>query len=120
DVFRRDAGVLESPLHATGRAVGIGIGDVERVGAHAVPDYFRVDAGAAFLRVFQFLQHEHAGPFAHHEPVALRVKGSAGFLRLVVAGAHGAHRAETGHADGADGRFRAAANHHVRVAPLDD
>ena len=40
-------------------------------------------------------------------------------LGIVIARAHGFHRAEAADADGHNGRLRAAGKHHLRVAHLD-
>ena len=68
-----------------------GCGDVAAVGAHAVAEHFGVDVGAAGLGVLQFLEHEHAGPFAQDEAVAVAVEGAAGARRVVVALREGPH-----------------------------
>ena len=53
--------------------------------------------------MFEFLEDEDAGAFAHDEAVAIRVKGSRGALGFVVAGAHGPHGAKAADAQGDDG-----------------
>ena len=40
--------------------------------AGAKAEHFGVDAGPARLGMFQFFEHQHAGPFAEHEAVAIR------------------------------------------------
>src|SRR6185503_8407075 len=85
----------------------------------AVTGEFRVNLRAAGFGVFQFFQHDHARAFTHDETIAFLVERARGFLGGVVAGAHGAHGAETADADGDNGRFRAAGEHDVRIAHLD-
>ena len=63
----------ESALVALGRR-----GDVEGVAGHAVAADLGVDLGAALLGVLVFLQHHHAGAFAHDEAVAVLVPGARG------------------------------------------
>ncbi len=69
--------------------------------------------------MFQFLQHQHARAFAHDEAVAFLVERPGSAFGIVIARAHGFHRAKTADADGHDRRLRAAREHHLRVAHLD-
>ena len=55
------------------------------VGRVAAAAHFGVDLRAACLRALVFLEHQDAGPFAEHEPVAVLVEGPAGVGRVVVA-----------------------------------
>ena len=75
--------------------------------------------GAARFGVLVFLEHQHAGAFAQHETVAVLVPGPAGGGRIVVAGGQRARGRKTAHRQRAQGRLRAARNHHVRIAVLD-
>src|SRR3990170_3870824 len=95
-------------------------GDVVGVPAHAVADQFAVDAGAAPLGVLPRLQDDDARPLSHDKTVARGVKGARGLLRFVVAGGDGLHRAKAGHAKLGDRRLRAAGDHRIRLAALDD
>ena len=63
---------------AAADAVFVGLGDVAAVGADAVAEHLGVDLRAAGLGVLQFFEHQHAGPFAEHEAVAVAVEGPAG------------------------------------------
>ncbi len=79
--------VAQGQVHRPGRAGAglVGLRDVAAVGAGAVAQHLGVDAGAASLGVFQLLEHQHAGPFAEHEAVAIAVERAAGLWRIVVA-----------------------------------
>ncbi len=59
-------------------------GDVVGIARQAVADDLGVDAGAARLRVLEFLEHDDAGALAHDEAVAVAVLGARGACRLVV------------------------------------
>ena len=86
DVVRRDAGALDRRVHAAERAVAV-LGrrrDVEGVARQAVADQFGVDLRAARLGVLVLLEHDDAGPLAHHEAVAVLVVGARGLGRRVV------------------------------------
>src|ERR1035437_7203670 len=90
-----------------------------RVGGVTVAHNFAINLRAAFFGVFQFFQHEHARAFAHDEAVAVFVERTGSGFRIVVARAHGAHRAKAAVADGNDSRFRTAGKHDLGVAGLD-
>ena len=91
----------------------------KRVGAHAEADQLGVDLRAAPLRVLVLLEHEHAGAFAEDEAVAVLVPRARGGRGIVVAGRERARRREAADAERRDGRLRAAGDHHVGVAVLD-
>src|SRR3546814_5535170 len=68
---------------------------VDAVGGHAVAGQLGVDARAARLGVFVFLQHQHAAAAGDDEAVASGVVGTRGaFGRVVVVGGQRAHRVE--------------------------
>ena len=90
-----------------------------RVGGVAVADDFAINLRPALSGAFQFFEHDHAGAFAHDEAVAFLVERARGTLGIIVARAHGAHRAKAADADGHNRRLRAAGEHHLRVAHLD-
>ena len=115
------AGLAQRHFHAAGRAFAVGgwRGEMVRVGGVAVADDFAINLRAALFGVFQFLQHDDARAFAHDEAVAFLVEGARGAFGIVVARAHGFHRAKAADADGHDGRFRAAGEHDLRVAHFD-
>ena len=122
DIGGIDAGALHRRHHAAIGAVAVlgRRGDVERVARKPVADDLGIDAGAARLGVFEFLQHHHAGPLAHDEAVAVAVIGPRGALGLIVE--IGRERAAGGEArdrQAADGRLRTAREHHVGIAERD-
>ena len=51
------------------------------VARQAIADHFGIDLRAARLGVLIFLEHDHAGAFAHDEAVAVLVIGAAGAVR---------------------------------------
>ena len=98
----------------------VGLGDVRRVGRHAVAEQLGVDLRAARLRALELLEHEHAGGLAHHEPVALlrrtaatRAVGSS--LRRESARI----ASKPAIADARDRRLAAAGEHRVGAAEPD-
>src|SRR5580704_13376023 len=121
DLIRLNTGILNGAIHhAKGPVAILGrAGDVVRIGAHSVADDFRQYSRPSLASQLQFFQDEHARSFTHHETIAFRIPGPRGFLRLVIALGKSAHRGKTADAHGRDGRFRASADHDVRVAALD-
>ena len=94
--------------------------NVKRVAAHAVADDFGKDAGAALPGVLEFLEDQDAGALSDDETIALVVPGPGSAFRLVVALGQGPHGGEPADAHRRDARLGAAADHDVRIAPLDD
>ena len=71
-------------------------------------------------RVLQLLEHDDAGPFAHHEAITVNVIRARGTLGLVAAfGGQGLAGIEPGNSDLADRALGAAGDHHVRIAIAD-
>ena len=89
-----------------------------RIGTHAVADELGENRRVATLRAPGVLEHQNACALADDEPVPLDIPGPAGARGLVVAGRQGPHGREAGDAERRDAGFRAAANHGVRVAVL--
>src|SRR5690606_13672863 len=81
-----DAGALDRRLHAAEAAVAVlgGGSDMVGVARHAVADELAVDLGAAGLGPLVLLEHDHSGPLAHDEAVAVLVIGPGRLLGLVV------------------------------------
>ena len=76
---------------------------------------------AAFLGVLQFFEHDHAGPFAEDEAVAVEVERPAtAFGGSSLRVREGGEQVEAGDAEGVDHAVRAAGEHHVGVAVADD
>ena len=121
DVGGREARVLQRAGHRARGAVALGIGrrHVMRVARHPVPHDLAVDPGVAPARVLERLQHEDAPALAAHEAVAPGVERPRRLLRLVVARRHRLHRAEARDGQRHHDGLRAARDHHVGVAALD-
>ena len=115
------ATLTQRHFHATSRAFAAGgrRGEMVRVSRVAVTDDFAINLRAALYGMFQFFEHDDACAFAHDEAVAFLVEGARGAFGVVVARAHGPHRAKAADADGHDRRFRAAGEHRLRVAHFD-
>ena len=94
--------------------------DVVSVSRHAHAGHFAVDFRAACLGVFQFLQDEDAGTFAHHETVAAGAEGARCTCRVVVASGEGVHGGEAAHAAGPDGSFGTTGNDGVSLAQTNE
>ena len=44
------------------------------VGGVAVSGHFAINAGTAFLSMFEIFEHDHPSPFAHDKPIAFSVE----------------------------------------------
>ena len=119
DISQIQSAGFQGHSHAARRAFAARrrCGEVMRVRRVAVTGNFAINLRAAFFGVFQL--HQHSRAFAHHEAIAVLVKRTGRVLGIIVARAHGLHRAKPGDAHGNDCRFRAAGEHDVRVAHLD-
>jgi len=93
---------------------------VEGVGGEAVAEHFSQNICATCLGKLKLFKDENARAFADYEAVAILVEGAAGVLGVVVAGGECPHRGEPGHTQRRDGGFRAARDHGVGIAALDD
>jgi hypothetical protein len=87
--------------------------------AHPVADQLRQDVRAARVRLPDLLEHQDAGALSHDESVAAVIPGTARVGRIVVALRERAHRGKPRDAERRNARFGAAADHRIRVAPLD-
>ena len=121
DVLPGQAGVLERALDAGdgAAAFGMAVGHAEGVGGRAVAGHFGVDAGAAALGVLQLFEHQHAGPFAQDEAVAVQIERPRRLLRVLVVGRQGRQQVEAGDAERMDHAVRAAGEHDVGLAVAD-
>ena len=90
-----------------------------RIGTHAVADELRKDGRASAAGMFSFFQHQDACAFADDEAVARHVPRAARPRRVVVARRERAHGRKSGDAQRRDAGFRAAADHRVGIAVLD-
>ena len=122
DVLRVFLAVLEGHLDGVGRAAAVRGRGAEVIGirADAVADEFGVDFRTAFFGVFEFLDDDDAGAFAHDEAVAVFIEGAGSAFGIVVAGAERLHVGETAEAHRQDGGFGTAADEAVGIAEFDD
>src|ERR1700736_1114097 len=122
DLISLDACVLNGTLHHAKGAVAVlgRAGDVMRVRAHSVAHDLSEYGRSSPARLLQLLQNEHARSFSHHETIALSVPWPRGLLRLIVTLRKGSHSGKTADAQRCYGCFSTPADHHVRVAALDD
>src|SRR5712691_10304319 len=88
--------------------------------SHAVADNLGINVRAALLRQFEFFKDQDARAFANNESVAIPLKGTAGVLRIVVAGGESPHRSESSNTHRRDRRLCPAANHHIGIAALNN
>ena len=122
DVRRVQPGALQRRLHGAEAAVAVRCrrGHMVGVAGQAVADHLGVNLGAPLLGVFQLFQDDDTGPLAHHETVAVLVPRPRRAGRLVVeVGRQRLGLGEAGQADAADGRLRAAGDHHVGIVECD-
>ena len=100
DLFRTHPGVLEPHLDSPRRAstLGIGRGHVVGIAGVAIAHDLTIDACPALLGMFQLLEHQNRGPLPHHESISVAIEGSAGVLRIFIAGGHGLHSRKPTHA----------------------
>src|SRR6185437_5628152 len=79
DVGRVEAGAGQRLLDAGDRAAAlvVAVGDPEGIGRRSVADDLAVDPRPAPPGVLELLEHEHPGPFAEDEAVAVAVEGTA-------------------------------------------
>lgn len=90
------------------------------IGAEPVADELGINVCAAFFCVFEFLDHQDAGTFAHDEAITADIERTGGALWLIVAGAEGFHVAETAKTAGENAGFAAAAEEGIGIAEFDD
>ena len=95
-------------------------GNVVGVCITAEADNFGKDGGIALLRLLQVFQHQDARAFRHHKTVTVLLKGSACFLRFIIARGQCLQGTETGHRQRRDGGLNAACYHGICVPALDD
>lgn len=77
------------------------------------------NVGAAALRKLQFLKHQRCGTFAHHQPVAIFVKGLRRHGVIIGAPAERAQPVKRCDPDAADGGLGAAGNCSICNASAD-
>src|SRR4051812_47919988 len=95
-------------------------GDVIGVARQTIADQLGVDLRSPRLGMLIFLEHDYASALAHDEAVAILVPRAASLIGLVIeVRAERPGLGETGNSERADGGFRSAREHDVRVAVLD-
>ena len=121
NVGRVDLAVAQRVPHGPRRAetVLLGSGDVEGVVGGPVALHLGVDPSSALLGVFVLLEDEEAGPFAHHKPIPIQIKGARCFVGRIVAGGERLGGGEPRHGERGDGGLGAARHHEVALVPLD-
>ncbi len=90
------------------------------VSAHAIPHDLGQNLGSAPPGKFQIFEDQDASAFTDYESVARDIPRTTGFFGSIVPRGKRSHCGESAHAHGSDGGFRAARDHHVRVATRDD
>src|SRR5689334_7742540 len=93
---------------------------MERVRTSTVTHDFTVDLRAALLRVLELFENQDPRALADNETIAVAFERTRRMYRIVVVGGKRAHRGEARDAHRRDRRLRAAADHHVGVAALND
>src|SRR5581483_6497043 len=96
------------------------LGNVIGVCAHTVTYNLGDDGGPAFSGKFQFFENQNARAFANDEAIAVFVPRAAGAMRIVVTGGERPHSGKSSDSHRRDCGFRAAGDHHVGIAILDD
>ena len=121
NVLRVHPGAPERHPHAAGGAFAGRGGSCQMVSVSrvAVAGQFGIDARSAGLGVLQLLQNYDAAAFPHDEAVAVAVKRPGGALGIIIAGAQGAHGAESAQTQRDNRGFASAGEHHVGIAHLD-
>src|SRR5690348_5359383 len=90
-----------------------------RIARRAIADDLRVNMGASTLRVVVVLEHDDAGAFAHHEPIARLIEGPRRCRRRVVPLRQRFHVCETADRHRRYRRLRSTRDDDIRVAILD-
>ena len=80
DIGRLELGICEGRLHGLDRAEAFGvlIGDAESVGRRSIAHHFGEDLRAAFLRMLERFENDHARAFAENEAGAVGIERAAG------------------------------------------
>src|SRR5579883_107270 len=91
-----------------------------RVGAHPITGHFGQNRCAAAARLLQLFEHQNSRAFAHDETVPLSIPGAGGPFGLVVTLRQRSHGREAADSHRRDTRLRAAADHRVGVAALNE
>src|SRR5579871_4404465 len=97
-----------------------GLRDVIGVGRHAIANDFRNDGSSAPPGMLKLLKNKNACAFADDKAIAPLIPRATGLLWIIIARGKRAHRRESTNAHASDGSFRAASDHHVGIAILND
>src|SRR5260370_41208476 len=90
-----------------------------RVSSITVARKLTINAGAACFGMFEIFQDNHSGAFTHNKTVAIFFERAGGVLGVLVARAHGFHRAESANANRNNSGFSPAGEHDFGIAHLD-
>src|ERR1700731_849387 len=92
---------------------------MESVARHSVAHDLRQYGRAALHRDIQALKNQHASTFTDHETVAIPIERATGLFGFLIAGGKCTHSGKSTDPHGRDGGFRAATDHDVSSASLD-
>src|SRR6266704_1684766 len=122
DLRRFDSGIAKRCPHDAVRPVAIlrGLRDVVGIAGHAVANKLCHDGSIAFLCMIEGFDNQNACALTDDKAVAFGVKWAAGACGLLVARGKRLHGRESADTHRRDRRLGAAADHHLRIAPLDD
>src|SRR5882724_10308749 len=73
-----------------------------------------VNSRVTRFRVFEFLDHDDAGAFAHDETVTVAIEWAGSALRFIIASAQSFHRSKPGQTNRDDGGLGAAGQKSIR------
>src|SRR6266566_2917902 len=93
---------------------------IDGIAGHAVANKLCHDGSIAFLCMIEGFDNQNACAFTDDKAVSLGVKWAAGACGLLVARGKRLHGRESADTHRRDRRLGAAADHHLRIAPLDD
>ncbi|MNO92337.1 hypothetical protein D3C76_839090 [compost metagenome] len=116
DIRSLDAGLSQGRHHGAASAVSIlrAGGKVIGIGAGAIPHQLHYGGGAPGQGVFQGLNHQDPGPFAHHKPVAVDIERAGGRLGIIgIGGRQGAGGGKPAQTDAIYGGFGPATDGDV-------
>src|SRR2546427_1772332 len=105
--------------HGAGAVLGWR-GDLVRIGRRAITEHLGVDGRATSACVFEGLENDQRGSFAHYAPIAVEVEGLARGGSVLVARTDRVEGTERGEFCGVQHRVGATSDHDIGVVPRDD